>query len=858
MKRVHSSDEGFVLLTSLIVIVIMTGLILAFVEQVRTEQNIAGNDLDYTNAFYAAEAGLEKQNADLSKLFQQTIFPTTAQIDAIEALASQPVLPDITYTEYTVTGGQSTNLTAAINDSTTTIPTVSTAGWPTTGYFMIDSEEITYTGLTATSFTGAVRGANATAAAAHGNARIVSRSRVILIAEGPNEGLAAQVIPFDLTVTAQAGRGSEARLNRETQVALVPVFQFGVFTDSDLAFHAGPSFDFGGRVHTNGNLFLMQGGGAGNTLTMSQRVTAVREVIRMQRSNRRVNDSHLRTVSILTSPGNFRNLGLNEGSVVAGLGSAANAAWPGLSLTTYNGNILNGDTGAKPLTLPFAGGGAAPVEIIRRPPAGEDPTSILGQSRLYNQASVRILLSDSTANLPGGVGYPLNDSLEGNPWNYTVDATRPPFAETDASDSDFKDALGNDETSDNPAIDGFIKIDIRLLNGNWQDVTMEVLNLGISQTNPDAILKFQRLKTGAGNGSQTATDYWSLKLYDTREGELRQYISSGPNTKPSNMTKLGLMGIIELDVTNLRRWFEGTIGVNGVNALNNSGYIVYFSDRRGNRDNNGNETGEFGWEDYVNPNSQQGTPNGVLDEGEDVNENGTLETYGANLPVAPFTPSTDLWANRYNQNQAKKNKIHYFRRGLRLVNGGGANLPDPGFTVSAENAVYVQGNYNADNTGFGGTHSFAAVIADTVKLLSNAWSDDKSFSHPQSLAAAGRNATSTWFRVALAAGKTPMFTYPNNAISDSGFGGDGGVHNFFHYMERWSGDTLSYLGSLVSLYHSHQAIGLMKCCQITYSPPIRNFTFDVEFLVPSQLPPGIPRFRDINNLSFRQTIRSDF
>jgi len=853
MTRDNSGEHGFVLLTSLIVVVIMTGLIMGFLDQVRTEQNISGNDLDYTNAFYAAEAGLEKQNADLSKLFQLTIFPSTAQIDAIEASASRPVLPGVTYPEYTVTGGQSTNLSAATNSSITTIPVVSTAGWPSTGYIMVDAEEITYTGLTATSFTGGVRGANGTTAASHGASRIVSRSRVITIAEGPSAGLSAQVIPFDLTVTAQAGRGSEARLNREVQVALIPVFQFGVFSDDDLAFHAGPSFDFGGRVHTNGNLFLMQGGS--NTLTMSQRVTAVAEVIRMQRSNRRVNNSHLGTVRILTSPGNYRNLALSEGSVVAGLGSAANSGWATLSLTTYNGNILNGSTGAKPLTLPFAGGGAAPIEIIRRPPTAEDPTSILGQSRLYNQASVRILLSDSAANLPGGVGYPLNAALEGNPWNYTVDATHPPFAMMDASDADFKDALGNDETTDSPAIDGFIKIDIQLLNGTWQDVTMEILNLGISTDNPNSILRFQRLKTsGASTGSTAGTDYWSLKLYDTREGEVRQYIASG--TKPSNMTKLGLMGIIDLDVTNFRLWLEGTLGANGASALNNSGYIVYFSDRRGNRNNSGNETGEFGWEDYVNPDTAQGTPNATLDEGEDVNENGTLESYGANMPISPFTASTDLWANRYNENQAKKNKIYYFRRALRLINGGGSNLPDPGFTVAAENAVYVQGNYNADSSGFNGTHSFAAVIADTVKLLSNAWSDDKSFSHPQSLSSAGRNATSTWFRVALAAGKTPMFTYPTNTISDSGFGGDGGVHNFFHYMERWSGDTLNYVGSLVSLYRSHQTIGLMKCCAITYSPPTRNFTFDLEFLVPSQLPPGSPRFRDINNLSFRQTIQA--
>ncbi len=332
----------------------------------RTEQNIAGNDLDYTNAFYAAEAGLENLNSDLSKLFQQTIFPSDAQINALEAPASRPSLPGVTYPEYTVTGGQSTNLTAAINTTVTTVPVVSTAGWPTTGYVMVDSEEMTYTGLTATSFTGDVRGANTTTAAAHGISRIVSRSRVITVAEGPSAGLSAQVVPFDLTVTAQAGRGSESRLNRQVQVALIPVFQFGVFSDSDLAFHAGPSFDFGGRVHTNGHIYVMQGGT--NTLTMSQKVAAVGDVIRMERSNRRVNNSHLGTVRILTSPGNYRNLALSEGSVVAGIGSATNSGWANLSLTTYNGNILSGSTGAKPLTLPFAGGGAQPIEIIRRPP----------------------------------------------------------------------------------------------------------------------------------------------------------------------------------------------------------------------------------------------------------------------------------------------------------------------------------------------------------------------------------------------------------------------------------------------------------------------------------------------------------
>src|SRR5581483_393485 len=109
------------------------------------------------------------------------------------------------------------------------------------------------------------------------------RSQVITISQGPNAGLNAQVIPFTLQVVAKTGSGTEAKLNRDIQVALVPVFQFGVFSDSDLSFFAGPDFNFGGRVHTNGNLFLAEGDG--NTLTLSKKVTTALDVIRTQLSN---------------------------------------------------------------------------------------------------------------------------------------------------------------------------------------------------------------------------------------------------------------------------------------------------------------------------------------------------------------------------------------------------------------------------------------------------------------------------------------------------------------------------------------------------------------------------------------------
>ena len=43
----------------------------------------------------------------------------------------------------------------------------------------------------------------------------------------------------------------------------------------------------------------------------------------------------------------------------------------------------------------------------------------------------------------------------------------------------------------------------------------------------------------------------------------------------------------------------------------NGGFTIYFSDRRNNRNAASQETGEYGWEDFVNPAWATGTPNDV-------------------------------------------------------------------------------------------------------------------------------------------------------------------------------------------------------------------------------------------------------
>ena len=74
-------------------------------------------------------------------------------------------------------------------------------------------------------------------------------------------GMQGLITPYTLTVAAQTGTGSEVKLQRQIQLVAIPVFQFGIFSQTDLSFFAGPPFDFGGRVHTNGNLWLAANAG---------------------------------------------------------------------------------------------------------------------------------------------------------------------------------------------------------------------------------------------------------------------------------------------------------------------------------------------------------------------------------------------------------------------------------------------------------------------------------------------------------------------------------------------------------------------------------------------------------------------
>lgn len=165
--------------------------------------------------------------------------------------------------------------------------------------------------------------------------------------------------------------------------------------------------------------------------------------------------------------------------------------------------------------------------------------------------------------------------------------------------------------------------------------------------------------------------------------------------------------------------------------------------------------------------------------------------------------------------------------GLRLING--QTLPTGGLTVATPNPLYVKGHYNAPSAHLGTTNTSntrpASLVADAITVLSANWNDANSSSSLSS-----RVAANTTVNAAFLAG-----IVPSNGTYYSG-----GVENFPRFLENWSGRVFTYNGSMVVMFHSQFATAPWGGSDV-YNAPSRNWTFDLNFMDATKLPPGTPQ-----------------
>jgi hypothetical protein len=286
----------------------------------------------------------------------------------------------------------------------------------------------------------------------------------------------------------------------------------------------------------------------------------------------------------------------------------------------------------------------------------------------------------------------------------------------------------------------------------------------------------------------------------------------------------------------------------------------------------------------------------VIDAGTDTSlnlpKNGTLQKDISELPDPdqgsagfPLGVSSSR-SDRAKAVAAWTNPNNYFRRAVRLFNGenlqtdGAADRLSmtKGLTIATENMVYIWGNYNT--TGINGqppgastlndpAQTFyylgrqvpASIIADALFPLSKTWFDSLGAMYPDDLnmRAADANLPSvgaeTSVRSGIIAGNNLSALSGNPDAGNSGSGEsrlNGGMHNFPRFLEDWNSQRWNFVGALIPLYHSTQAVGPYNSSSTIYSPPTRNWAFDVSFTDPSRLPPGTPSFEYIMPTGFRQ------
>ncbi len=385
----------------------------------------------------------------------------------------------------------------------------------------------------------------------------------VKIGSGTYEGLQAFARQYRQvsTVTNQVRGGANVQLTRDFTNFLLPLFQFGIFTDSDFELYIPPNWAFGGWVHTNQNFYLTGNDDPNrpDTITFSQyvangnnvtrtaaKITVGKHMVigRTKSDNEVVNGSRLTVVT--NSMGAVQRF--TQGSTLGGtnIDNCNGVEAPSEDTAPATSCVVSapgsGRVGGKAdptirvdaprLNLPIQNIlGANPVQLIRRGLASDfDParSSPYFSARYYYKPTIRVTLADYQAQLPrtvlpadisnpaaptgdfGGVQLDAPDFVlgqlpranttgntqvqvqgfpNGNPnWYYMLDDLQGGNKFRPLPRGFQPKVVNPDDGTPRPTgarlngyrVHGWIKVEVVRANGVTQDITQEILNLGVT------------------------------------------------------------------------------------------------------------------------------------------------------------------------------------------------------------------------------------------------------------------------------------------------------------------------------------------------------------------------------------------
>lgn len=262
-------QQGMVLVVCLIVLLMLSLIGIASIMTSNTDMTIAGNEMNQTGSFYAAESGLEEAAAAIVTSYLTTGNPPSPLPSGEQTLGA------FEYSYNVADGGPAVNTT---------------------------------------------------------------------LSDGAYEGLYGLVKTFDISSTGfDYGRESAVLLNMGLQDALIPIYQFAVFYEYDLEIAPGPDMTLGGRVHSNGNVYLQ----SDNNLYIDSYLTSSGDVIHGRKPGSGQSNSS-GNVFIRDSDGNYQNMKNADGTFL----DSTDPDWTNSSLSRWGGNVEDRNHGITELYMP--------------------------------------------------------------------------------------------------------------------------------------------------------------------------------------------------------------------------------------------------------------------------------------------------------------------------------------------------------------------------------------------------------------------------------------------------------------------------------------------------------------------------
>lgn len=635
------------------------------------------------------------------------------------------------------------------------------------------------------------------------------------------------------TATRNGEDNPQAILQMIFRSRLIPMFQFAVFYQNDLEILPGPAFDLRGRVHTNGDLYL----NAGNRLTIGGDVTVGGDLYRGRKNNASCGG----TVEV-TSGSNTYPISCDGGR-------------RGPIIDNTYSEVANSD-------------GAIDVEIqqLQLPPAqAVDPNPDNPDAEYWQQGDLRLVLNINPSNLGAA---PALTQFDGTTPVQLSNSNRP-FAGT-----------GNN-----------VRPEIRNADGTLDITRTNLLNQCVAPQPDlfDSRIELPPVYVGGANAGSLVFDESDNEvrtrvLFNTIDGNY----GGGRDYRDRDPADPGTGGTVRLHKDNgndtnypvMRLGhpnYDGTVPGTYVEQLM---YPGQFYNRREDQnitmmDVNVRQLLDCIRDPDLDPSTD--TPSLIGATGlADATEGGlVIHMTIADDPASndPMRGKTEGVANGYgirlwNAETLDPLPDDYVAQGIDPTDEndplGDYTLEIQGLTVVSDQAIYVQGNYNCrrrfvgeDPTNerdglvngwmngcapIGGNTTLsddinnrypASILADTIHPLSNAWNiwlDDGRYRVGN-----GREASQTTIFAAYLAN-----TETTGAEGRPGGTYGGGLENYPRFHEDWGGVRNFYRGSMISFGNPRFYDGNHGSQQ--YTPPQRDWNYELRFNTADGLPPLSPRF----------------